>query len=312
MDCATSSLEPWDRCTGVPAPGPGASPLLALLLRGRQVAACARLGEGRLLVGRSAECHLRVEDPAFHRVAGEIHRAPSLVFRPRREGIPVQELVTGRPLPLGGYHLLLLEEGATYFNRAPVNARRRSWGVVLLLSLLVLGLSGAAAYRGRALHPATAAAPHPLPALLKLPAPSSPPPAAPPPRGAAPSLQTAANAAPEPPPPAEAASAPGGVSPEAFLRVVSLSRSALEQGEPRRAGTLLSPLWPLLSPAQRAAAAGTLDPVALRLFQRGYLVAPYDPAVSGSIFRALAGSGLPPLASVDKAVLRLKGAPHVP
>ncbi len=305
----------WDHSTAAAEKTPSAgdirpsTPDSLVLSREGEILAVAPAGKEPTLVGRSSRCGLRTDDPRFPGVAGEIILHPVPLFRPwregREEGKQVLPIKREAPLRLGAFQLRLLPAGAVLRNRRNRPSGRTRSRLVLILSVLLLAVGGyGVSPSGRRQDVPSALevdGEDDRSPLVRADVPSLPAPSASP---VDPCARTAAR-------PFHPVSLPmPGMEGGNFSRVMDAARTALLEGDPRAAGTMLTPFLPLMSTSQRADLASILEQPAGRLFRRAYINHPYDPSATEEWFAALADSGLEDLPSTRKARQKARNRPR--
>ena len=90
-------------------------------------------------------------------------------------------------------------------------------------------------------------------------------------------------------------------------KAIGAAASLIQQGNLKMAGRTLSPLLPHVSIDQRASIIAVLDPPIQTLFQKAYMLKPYEPVESKEILLSIVESGMKILPSYGKAKKTLDG-----
>jgi len=92
-----------------------------------------------------------------------------------------------------------------------------------------------------------------------------------------------------------------GIAPEKFEKTLQDALDSLKSGKPRQAGRSIAPLLRFLNNEQKSSLVKSLDPCLETIFQRAYMLRPYDRTESNEILARIAASGLDILPAYQKA-----------
>lgn len=296
-------------CSTETAPKP--THFLMLLTRAGRVISLHRPDGNSIPVGRSSSNTIRVNDPHFPRLAGEVILRPTPLFRTkaRGQGKSRLELITpGRPIPLPPYKLFLLEDGEVFRNRKRIFPKNiHALGYLKQAPLLVIVIMLFAVFAVRLHKHAETVGPQRMAVTVPF------------------NIDHRKWFTADKPGNVDKAVAhidvgkakrprsipvktehrlrrtTGHVEETTFSSILKQAAKQLSKYDAAGAGRLITPLLPLLSPGQRDTAIMVLNPYAEEIFKKAYILRPFWREKSDGMMRELAQSGLGILPGVRKA-----------
>lgn len=314
---------------------------LVAVRQNRQLVKVFRPQEKNITFGRSSHCSITLPDPRFSRKAGEIVLGPVPILRRYRNGEENGEIIPihpGKPYRIRPYTLTLMEAGDVIFNRNKKTNRSKNRRLKSILVVIAALGAGTIIFlhqgmTGNAAVTEPESASHAVvteqnrdenivkPEIKEIdehtetgrPASSEQPtekqvavfentidiPAPTPRRKAA--------VAPVNRRQAEKKSGKVAMHADELDRAIKTAAMLIEQGDLKTAGRTLLPLMPHLDNGQLIKMIDILDPPVLGLFQRAYMLKPYEPERSKEILSSIVESGLKILPSYGKARKMLDG-----
>jgi hypothetical protein len=299
---------------------PPTTKYLVAVRRKRQLVKIFQPLEKNITFGRSSRCSLTLPDPRLSRKAGEIVLGPVPILRRYSNGeengdfIPIHP---GKSYRFRPYTLTLMEPGDIAFNRQLRERKIRSG------SFKRIGLTTCAAaigilfllnnIEGQIKLPSTleenpvATATEKKKVEVELFTAGSEEGLRGEPRQVVPALtstsliaqkRTVQSLASEP---TTKLPVPSSIPSMELERIIARISGFIEQGDLKTAGRTLLPLMPHLDSEQQKRVIAALDPPVQSLFQKAYMIKPYEPGKSQEILQGIVESGLELLPSYGKA-----------
>jgi len=287
--------------------------LVLLTARGSKMVGIHNPTGNRVSIGRSSRNHIRVNDPHFPRLAGEVILRPAPLIRMPDTGSGdnrVQRITPGKPIRLPPYHLHLLEEGDIIRNSQWWKQKDRSgkkytgWKVLLPITISVVGLC----FLSPAVDLDNEKSPSEISAsfnisrfieedlrrgemVLKTRTKE---------QEKRPIIKKTAPLA-EPPKTITARVDDEVLSEEIFTKNLDSASLHIAKGDWYSAGRCIHSIQAFLTKKQRERLIGALEPVAEKMYRKAYILRSFDSRESDRIFYNLSRSELEILPSVVKA-----------
>jgi hypothetical protein len=298
---------------------------LVAVRQSRQLVKVFRPMEKNITFGRSSRCSITLPDPRFSRKAGEIVLGPVPILRRYQDGEENSEMipiVPGKPYRLRPYTLTLIESGDVIFNRNKKQMGSKTRAIrSMFLILLALGTGSifflhqgmtdmvskgqqeiaAVSFADKPVQKETLKSAASKPVTEKQEVISNKPSANP-----APVPSAKKRAVPAARQKVENSRMRAAIREEELDKVIKSAALLIEQGNLKMAGRTLSPLLPHVDVEHRAVIIEVLDPPNQTLFQKAYMLKPYEPEKSKEILLNIVESGLKILPSYGKAMKVLK------
>lgn len=287
--------------------------LVVLAARGGRIFGMHAPKDNRVLIGRSSKSHIRLMDPYFPRLAGEVILRPAPLIRIPEKGASSNRVIrlnSHKSLRLPPYNLFLIEEGGAIRNRKWLQQRKNLykkfpvWKVIPATVYVVLILWGAfpTGEPDNGIMSKDVSAPFDISRFIEEV------------RGdeelnvkvmkKKPHITTGKqkSALLTTSPKTTRLKVDGGtLSEEVFAKNLESAVHYLVEGDGKRAGRCVLTILNLLSEKQRKQLVAVLEPEAEKIYRRAYILQPFDSRESEKIFRQLSESELEILPSVVKA-----------
>jgi hypothetical protein len=315
---------------------------LVAVRKNRQLVKVFRPREKSISFGRSSRCSITLSDPRFSRKAGDIVLGPVPILRRYRQGKENSErfpVHPGRPYRFRPYSLTLLGPGDVIFNRKKNDENKARFLISVLIIFAISGagsiallhhgmtdtaaeaergndsFSGAGGQSGdeiktrsgskesendEEMKTRTSASSEPfIKERTAVPETSSYGPTSTQKKKEGVKLIVRYQT--------EEKSRKPGAHADALARAVKAAALLIERGDLKTAGRILSPLMPHLDNEQQKKVIDALDPPVQSLFQKAYMLKPYEPGRSKEILQGIVESKLELLPGYGKARRVLEG-----
>jgi hypothetical protein len=322
---AENKVDPEDQtqCSESPPLSQDGQPTTQYLVavrRKRQLVKIFQALEKNITFGRSSRCSITLPDPRLSRKAGEIVLGPVPILRRYSKGEENGEFIPilpGKPYRFRPYTLTLMEPGDITFNRQ-LRERKIKAGLFKLMGFVICPTAIGILFllnniEGQIKLPSTleenpvATATEKKKVEVELFTAGSEEGLRGEPRQVVPALtstsliaqkRTVQSLASEP---TTKLPVPSSIPSMELERIIARTSGFIEQGDLKTAGRTLLPLMPHLDSEQKKRVIAALDPPVQSLFQKAYMIKPYEPGKSQEILQGIVESGLELLPSYGKA-----------